>query len=187
MGSHAKPRTRVRSAALGALAVGATLTGVGLTAAALDPVTATTDGGPFTTDPVDYTAGGLGAPVPVSAGGSYDDRSYGGVTASKGTLPGAGGTASNPAQAPTAGPVGGVGTHIRQASVPTRALHVRHGPVRTAPVVPVTRLAGVPRMHPGPVQAGSVDVATSMPDSPMHSTPLALLAGLLNAIGRKLV
>lgn len=40
MGSHSKPRTTGRRTALGALAVGATLTGVGLTAAALDPATA---------------------------------------------------------------------------------------------------------------------------------------------------
>jgi hypothetical protein len=40
MGTHAKPRTTGRKAALGALAVGASLTGVGLIAAALDPATA---------------------------------------------------------------------------------------------------------------------------------------------------
>ena len=40
MGSHAKPRTTGRKTAVGALALGATLTGVGLTAAALDPATA---------------------------------------------------------------------------------------------------------------------------------------------------
>lgn len=40
MGSHGKPRTTGRRAAIGALALGATLTGVGLTAAALDPATA---------------------------------------------------------------------------------------------------------------------------------------------------
>jgi hypothetical protein len=46
MGTHAKPRTTGRKAALGALAVGASLTGVGLIAAALDPSTAvlTADG-----------------------------------------------------------------------------------------------------------------------------------------------
>lgn len=40
MGTHAKPRTTGRKAALGALAFGASLTGVGLIAAALDPATA---------------------------------------------------------------------------------------------------------------------------------------------------
>ncbi|HET9170820.1 MAG TPA: hypothetical protein VFN97_15390 [Actinospica sp.] len=40
MGSHAKPRTTGRRAALGALALGASLSGVGLIAAALDPSTA---------------------------------------------------------------------------------------------------------------------------------------------------
>lgn len=40
MGSHAKPRTTGRKAALGALALGASLSGVGLIAAALDPATA---------------------------------------------------------------------------------------------------------------------------------------------------
>ncbi|HEX4789835.1 MAG TPA: hypothetical protein VH372_15300 [Actinospica sp.] len=40
MGSHAKPRTTGRRTALSALALGATLTGIGLTAAALDPATA---------------------------------------------------------------------------------------------------------------------------------------------------
>ena len=40
MGSHAKPRTTGRRAVLSALALGTTLTGVGLTFAALDPATA---------------------------------------------------------------------------------------------------------------------------------------------------
>jgi hypothetical protein len=40
MGSHAKPRTTGRKAALGALTLGASLSGVGLIAAALDPATA---------------------------------------------------------------------------------------------------------------------------------------------------
>jgi hypothetical protein len=40
MGSHAKPRTTGRKAALGALALGASISGVGLIAAALDPATA---------------------------------------------------------------------------------------------------------------------------------------------------
>jgi hypothetical protein len=40
MGSHAKPRTTGRRAALGALALGASISGVGLIAAALDPGTA---------------------------------------------------------------------------------------------------------------------------------------------------
>lgn len=45
MGSHAKPRTTGRKAALSALALGATLTGLGLTAAALDPATAVLNAG----------------------------------------------------------------------------------------------------------------------------------------------
>jgi hypothetical protein len=40
MGSHARPRTTGRKAALGALALGASISGVGLIAAALDPATA---------------------------------------------------------------------------------------------------------------------------------------------------
>lgn len=66
MGTHAKPRTRVRSIALGTLAVGATLTGVGLTAAALDPAGANLADGTQGGDPVDLAASGLGAPVPVA-------------------------------------------------------------------------------------------------------------------------
>ena len=66
MGTHAKPRTRVRSIALGTLAVGATLTGVGLTAAALDPAGANLADGAQGGDPVDLAASGLGAPVPVA-------------------------------------------------------------------------------------------------------------------------
>ncbi|HEV2345109.1 MAG TPA: hypothetical protein VGS97_13515 [Actinocrinis sp.] len=89
MGSHAKPRTRVRSAALGTLAVGATLTGVGLTAAALDPGDATLADGTIGTDPVDFAASGLGAPVPVVGVNSSD-----GVAASNGTVSSSAGTKS---------------------------------------------------------------------------------------------
>jgi hypothetical protein len=68
MARHAKPRTRVRSAAMGALTVGATLTGLGLTAAALDPadMTGMTADGTLTGTAVDLAAAGLGAPVPVT-------------------------------------------------------------------------------------------------------------------------
>lgn len=72
MGSHAKPRTPGRKTAIGALALGATLTGVGLTAAALDPATAvltasgTDDGG--TTQ-----LSGLSNPVGMSLSPAADD------------------------------------------------------------------------------------------------------------------
>jgi hypothetical protein len=66
MGTHAKPRTRVRTVALGTLAVGAALTGVGLTAAALDPIGPSLADGSAGGDPVDLQASGLGAPVPVA-------------------------------------------------------------------------------------------------------------------------
>jgi len=56
MGSHAKTRTTGRKTALGALAVGATLTGVGLTAAALDPATAV----------LSADAGGTGTAIQLS-------------------------------------------------------------------------------------------------------------------------
>jgi len=62
MGSHAKPRTTGRRTAIGALALGATLTGVGLTAAALDPATAVlTASGPD--DGGQTQLSGLGEPV----------------------------------------------------------------------------------------------------------------------------
>jgi hypothetical protein len=62
MGSHAKPRTTGRRTAIGALALGATLTGVGLTAAALDPATAVlTASGPG--DGGQTQLSGLGGPV----------------------------------------------------------------------------------------------------------------------------
>jgi hypothetical protein len=80
MGSHAKPRTRVRSVALGTLAVGASLTGVGLTAAALDPADATLADGTIGTDPVDFAASGLGAPVPVIGVNVPDGSAEGGGT-----------------------------------------------------------------------------------------------------------
>lgn len=81
MGTHAKPRTRVRSIALGTLAVGATLTAVGLTAAALDPTGANLADGTQAGDPVDLAASGLGAPVPVA-----DVSSLGGAALSSGGL-----------------------------------------------------------------------------------------------------
>ena len=72
MGSHAKPRTTGRKTALGALALGATLTGVGLTAAALDPATAVltatgTDGGGAT------QLSGLSTPVGADLSPAADD------------------------------------------------------------------------------------------------------------------
>ena len=72
MGSHAKPRTPGRKTAIGALALGATLTGVGLTAAALDPATAVlsasgTDGGGAT------QLSGLSNPVGMSLSPAADD------------------------------------------------------------------------------------------------------------------
>ena len=77
MGTHARPRRRVRAAALGTLAVGATLTGVGLTAAALDPSGAGLADGTLGTDPVNFAASGLGAPVPVADVSSLDGSSLG--------------------------------------------------------------------------------------------------------------
>ena len=72
MGSHAKPRNPGRKTAIGALALGATLTGVGLTAAALDPATAVltasgTDGGGAT------QLSGLSNPVGMSLTPAADD------------------------------------------------------------------------------------------------------------------
>jgi hypothetical protein len=72
MGSHAKPRTPGRKTAIGALALGATLTGVGLTAAALDPATAVltasgTDGGGST------QLSGLSDPVGLNLSPAADD------------------------------------------------------------------------------------------------------------------
>lgn len=75
MGSHARPRRRVRAAALGTLAVGATLTGVGLTAAALDQGGAGLADGPLSSEPVNFAASGLGAPVPVANVSSLDGSS----------------------------------------------------------------------------------------------------------------
>ncbi|MBS2966896.1 hypothetical protein KGA66_27935 [Actinocrinis puniceicyclus] len=66
MGTHAKPRTRVRAVALSTLAVGATLTAAGLTAAALEPTGASLADGAQSADPVNLAGGGLGAPVPVA-------------------------------------------------------------------------------------------------------------------------
>jgi len=71
MGSHAKPRTTGRKTALGALALGATLTGIGLTAAALDPATAV-----LTANGSDEGAGtqlsGLSSPVSLSLSPAAD-------------------------------------------------------------------------------------------------------------------
>jgi hypothetical protein len=66
MGSHAKPRTTGRKTALGALAVGATLTGVGLTAAALDPATAVLTADPAPGNAAAIQLSGLADPVAVS-------------------------------------------------------------------------------------------------------------------------
>src|ERR1051326_1894695 len=77
MGTHARPRRRVRAAAFGTLAVGATLTGVGLTAAALDQSGAALADGTLSTEPVNFAASGLGAPVPVADVSSLDGSSAG--------------------------------------------------------------------------------------------------------------
>lgn len=87
MGTHAKPRTRVRTIALGTLAVGATLTAVGLTAAALDPAGANLAGGAQGGDAVDLAASGLGAPVPVADVSSLAGGGLTPGTLSVGTLP----------------------------------------------------------------------------------------------------
>lgn len=97
MGSHAKPRTRVRTVALGTLAVGATLTAVGLTAAAFDPVGGDlADGAQGGTEPVDFTASGLGAPVPVAAVNPLDGASPGVNAQSAGNVPAVGAVAQGP-------------------------------------------------------------------------------------------
>lgn len=71
MGSHAKPRTTGRKAALGALALGASLTGVGLIAAALDPSTAVlTASGPQ--DEGATQLSGLSSPVSVDLSPTAD-------------------------------------------------------------------------------------------------------------------
>jgi hypothetical protein len=72
MGSHAKPRNPGRKTAIGALALGATLTGVGLTAAALDPATAvlTATG---TGDDGATQLSGLSNPVGMSLSPAADD------------------------------------------------------------------------------------------------------------------
>ncbi|WP_034267362.1 hypothetical protein [Actinospica robiniae] len=66
MGSHAKTRTTGRKTALGALAVGATLTGVGLTAAALDPATAVLSAGSAPGAGAAIQLSGLADPVAIS-------------------------------------------------------------------------------------------------------------------------
>lgn len=72
MGSHAKPRATGRKTALGALALGATLTGVGLTAAALDPATAVlTASGPGQSGATQLS--GLSSPVADDLGPAADD------------------------------------------------------------------------------------------------------------------
>lgn len=91
MGTHAKPRTRVRTAALGTLAVGATLTGVGLTAAVLDPAGASLADGTQSADPVNLAASGLGAPVPVADVNAVDAASPGIGAQSNGNVPSPGG------------------------------------------------------------------------------------------------
>lgn len=71
MGSHAKPRATGRKTALGALALGATLTGVGLTAAALDPATAVlTASGPDQSGATQLS--GLSSPVADDLGPAAD-------------------------------------------------------------------------------------------------------------------
>ena len=73
MGSHAKTRTTGRKTALGALAVGATLTGVGLTAAALDPATAVLTAGSVPGGSAAIQLSGLATPVALSADSTSTD------------------------------------------------------------------------------------------------------------------
>jgi len=113
MGTHARPRRRVRAAALGTLAVGATLTGVGQTAAALDQSGAALADGTLSTEPVNFAASGLGAPVPVADVSSLDGSSAGKsvVVTKAGSSNGAAADSGADAGALLGAPLGGYGSY----------------------------------------------------------------------------
>jgi hypothetical protein len=109
MGSHAKPRTTGRKAALGALALGASLTGVGLIAAALDPATAVlTASGPD--DEGATQLSGLSSPVSVDLSPAADSI----ANLSAAPLPTAGALAATSRQS-AADSAGSVVRHARSA------------------------------------------------------------------------
>ena len=176
MGTHARPRRRVRAAALGTLAVGATLTGVGLTAAALDQSGAGLADGTLSTEPVNFAASGLGAPVPVADVSSLDGSSAGNsvVVAKSGSGNGAAsnGAASNDGAATGAllgAPLGGYGSsgrygdYVRSGkataakpagtkAAPQKASAASSGASQVEQVKPAVT---VPRSNSAPASAGS--------------------------------
>jgi hypothetical protein len=106
VGVHGKARVGVRSAAMGALAAGAALVGVGLTAAAIDAGGPIVSDATFTGDPIILSAAGLGAPVTVAEVTSLDPAAQPVVA-----LPVEVGNAQ-PAAAPLAGDVTYVSAHM---------------------------------------------------------------------------
>lgn len=181
MGTHARPRRRVRAAALGTLAVGATLTGVGLTAAALDQSGAGLADGTLSTEPVNFAASGLGAPVPVADVSSLDGSSAGNsvVVTKSGSGNGASSNdgasndgASNDGAATGAllgAPLGGYGSSGRYGDYVRsgKATAVKSARTKAAPQTASAASSGasqveqakpaitVPRSNPEPASAGS--------------------------------
>jgi hypothetical protein len=181
MGTHARPRRRVRAAALGTLAVGATLTGVGLTAAALDQSGAGLADGTLSTEPVNFAASGLGAPVPVADVSSLDGSSAGNSVVV--TKSGSGnGAASNGAASTDAAsndgaatgallgaPLGGYGSSGRYGDYVRsgKAAAAKPAGTKAAPQTASAASSGasqveqakpavtVPRSNPAPASAGS--------------------------------
>lgn len=139
MGSHAKQRTTGRRTALGALAVGATLTGVGLTAAALDPATAvlTADAAPGNGAAIQLS--GLADPVALGA----DPVDLGSLTSAP---PATLGNVTGPVNQAVGAALDSVGGAARNATSGTVN-------VSTAPAAPATRSAPNPAGTTGTTSA----------------------------------
>lgn len=157
MARHAKPRTRVRSAAMGALTAGATLTGLGLTAAALDPadVAGVTADGTLSGTAVDLAAAGLGAPVPVAQVDTV------------------------PAAVPGSGASAGTATGAGVSRTGLQPALERGGPVR-----PTVGRAAPASPAAGNAPAAQMSTAQVPPVPPMSTVPAsALLTTALKASG----
>jgi hypothetical protein len=195
MGAHSKRRTRGRTAAVGALTAGASLTGVGLTAAALDPGAVVFADGVITGLTTGYDAG-LGAPVAVGigttavtipaastiGGGTGSHRRPDGVApASAMTVTqsdGTSGSAGN--RPPTLRGSGGTvtlptSTQVGRHAGPGSGSSAPGAPTAGAPGAPTAGAPGAPPAAPKHASAGPGSSASGLPALPVSLTSLRSL------------
>ena len=146
---------------MGALTVGATLTGLGLTAAALDPadVAGVAADGSLTGTAVDLAAAGIGAPVPVAQVNTV------------------------PAVVPAMGLGTGTATRTGVSRTGAGSAGLRSALERGVPVRPTT-VRGPAALPAGNAPALQLPAAQLPPVPPMSTVPApALVASALNSTG----